>query len=60
MIGGIVGGLVGGGLVLAGALFFLFRHKKQKKHGLPFIVSRSRLDMVKQNKTMCKDHPTYL
>ncbi|KAI8340290.1 hypothetical protein BC941DRAFT_244222 [Chlamydoabsidia padenii] len=46
MIGGIVGGLVGGGLVLAGAFFFLFRHKKQKKHGLPFIVSRSHLDMT--------------
>ncbi|CAO3590855.1 unnamed protein product [Absidia cylindrospora] len=44
MIGGIVGGLVGGGLLLAAVMFLLFRHKKQKKGGLPFIASRSRLD----------------
>ncbi|ORZ14705.1 hypothetical protein BCR42DRAFT_393501 [Absidia repens] len=44
MIGGIVGGLVGGGLLLAAVMFLFFRHKKQKKGGLPFIASRSRLD----------------
>ncbi|KAI8078856.1 uncharacterized protein BX664DRAFT_342896 [Halteromyces radiatus] len=45
MIGGIVGGLVGGGLLLAAALCWLFRHQKQKKRGLPFIVpGNNRLD----------------